>query len=323
MADTIPKVEISHRDVIVIGASAGGLEPLQLVLADLPIDLPAAVFVVLHLGATSYLAEILGRTAALPVRQARTGETIAPGHIYVAVPDQHLLLHANHLLLRRGPRENLSRPAVDPLFRSAAASFGPRVTGVVLSGALNDGTAGIRAIKQCGGVAVVQDPSDAAFPDMPVNALRYARIDHVVPASAIGELLGRLAREPPGPAHPVPFEIRLETAIAAQEVKGMAAEDELGRPSRFTCPECHGALWEIDDGSLLAIDAMSATPSRLKPCWRFKARKQRNCCGACCGPIRSERRSPGGWPNRNVLRTALSWQWNCRQGHAATMKTRR
>jgi len=163
----------------------------------------------------------------------------------------HLLVHEGHLLLRRGPRENLARPAVDALFRSAAATYGARVIGVILSGALNDGSAGARAIKQCGGLAIVQHPADAAYPDMPLNAMRHADIDHAVPAAGMGALLTRLVREPAGPTPPIPFNIRLEAAIAAQEAAGMAVDDQLGTLARFTCPECHGALWEMDDGSLL------------------------------------------------------------------------
>ena len=239
------------HDIIVIGASAGGLQPLEALLAGLPRDLPAAVLVVLHLGATSHLAEILGRLSALPVWSATNGAKIEPGSVVVATPGCHLLVHHDHILLRRGPRENLLRPAIDPLFRSVACTFGPRVIGLILSGALNDGSAGLRAIKRCGGIAVVQDPRDAAVQGMPLSALRHAEVDHVAVASELGPLLARLVHTPPGPACPVPLQIRIETAIAAQELAGMEANDELGKPSRFTCPECHGALWEVDDGSLL------------------------------------------------------------------------
>jgi two-component system chemotaxis response regulator CheB len=251
MADIGAAPAVRHRDVIVIGASAGGLQPLQQLLSDLPSDLQAAVFVVLHIGTTSHFAGILTRTTALPVLQAASGQPIVLGQVYVAVPGVHLLLHDNHILLRRGPRENLSRPAIDPLFRSAACTFGSRVIGVVLSGALNDGTAGLLAIKRCGGLTMVQDLHDASVPDMPRNALRYVEIDHVVPARRMGSLLTRLSREPAGETPPIPPEIRFETMIAAQELAGMTAEDALGRVSRFTCPECHGTLWEINDGRLL------------------------------------------------------------------------
>lgn len=239
------------RDIVVIGASAGGLQALEQLLADLPGDLTASIFIVLHIGAASHLSEILDRMTALPVLQARSGDEIKAGQVYVAVPGVHLLLHDHHLLLRRGPRENLARPAIDPLFRSAACTFGTRVIGIVLSGSLNDGTAGLRAIKRCGGLAVVQDPRDAAFPDMPLSALQHVEVDHTASARALGALLTRLTRETAGETPPIPLDIRLETAIAAQELSGMEAENQLGKLSRFTCPECHGMLWEIDEGSLL------------------------------------------------------------------------
>lgn len=242
---------LGNHHVVVIGASAGGLQPLQTILHGLPPDLPASVFIVLHVGATSHLAAILGQASALPVSAAVQGEVIRPGHVYVAVPGLHLLIHNSHLLLRRGPRENFSRPAIDPLFRSAACTFGGAVIGVVLSGALNDGAAGLRAIKRCGGIAVVQDPVEAMVPSMPTSAQRYASIDHVATSTDMAGLLTRLVHKPAAPTPDIPADIRLETAIAAQELAGMKAEDALGKPSRFTCPECHGTLWEIEDGNLL------------------------------------------------------------------------
>lgn len=239
------------RDIVVIGGSAGGLEALQYVLGGLPPHFPAAVFVTLHIGPVSYLPQILGRACALPVLPARSGDPIDRGKVYVAVPDVHVLLHAEHVLLRRGPRENLTRPAIDPLFRSAAASLRGRVIGVLLSGSLSDGTAGLRAIKRCGGLAVVQEPDDAIVPLMPESALRHVDVDYVRPAVDIAGLLDRLVREPAGPDVDVPTDIRLEAAIAAQELADMKVDDMIGTPSRLTCPECGGALWEIEDGSLL------------------------------------------------------------------------
>ncbi len=242
-----------NRDIIVIGASAGGVDALRELVRGLPPDLPAAVFVVLHIGrAKSVLATILGREGPLPVAPARSGERIERGRIYVAVPDRHLLLHDDHILLRRGPHENMSRPAIDPLFRSAACSFGGRVIGVVLSGALNDGTAGLRAIKRCGGLAVVQDPADAAISDMPLSALRYVEVDHRLPARAMGQALARLAALPAGPTPEIPVDICLEAAITAQELMDMTArEQQMGRPAPFSCPECGGGLWELADGNML------------------------------------------------------------------------
>lgn len=240
-----------NRDMIVIGASAGGLQYLQLLVSDLSADLPAAVLIVQHIGTRSYLAEILARNSRLKVEPAVSGTSIEHGRVYVAVPGMHLLVHDGHLLLRRGPRENLTRPAIDPLFRSAACSYGARVIGVVLSGALNDGTAGLRAIKRCGGVTIVQDPDEAPFPDMPASALLHVEIDHRCPVGKMAGLLARLTAEPAGETPDIPPEIKLETAIAAMELSGMKAEDQLGRPSTFTCPECHGTLWEIADGDLI------------------------------------------------------------------------
>lgn len=239
------------HDIVVVGGSAGGVEALIALMRGLPPDLPATVLVVLHVGATSHLAEILNAAGPLPVAQAESGQLIEQGAVYVAGPDAHLLLHKDHLLLRRGPRENMSRPAIDPLFRSAAASFGGRVIGVILSGLLNDGAAGLRAIKRCGGLAVVQDPRDASFADMPRSALCYVDVDHVATSARMAGLLARLVNERAGPTPDIPLDIRLETAIAAQELTDMAVEEKLSSLSPFTCPECNGSLWEIEDGGLL------------------------------------------------------------------------
>jgi len=250
MVDASPNLA-SHHDIIVVGGSAGGLPVLQRMFADLPPRLPASILVVIHMGATSQLAPILNRCGPLPVVNAESGMELERGRAYVAVPNHHLLVHNGHLLLRKGPRENLCRPAVDSLFRSAAASFGGRVIGVVLSGSLNDGTAGLRAIKRCGGLAVVQDPGDALVGDMPRSALRYVDVDHVASSGELGKLLNRLAREPAGETPEIPLDIRLEAAIAAEERVGMSTEDKLGELAPFTCPECKGTLWELADGEML------------------------------------------------------------------------
>lgn len=239
------------HDVVAIGGSAGGFEALRSLIAALPGDLPAALLVVMHMGASSHLAQILDRAGGLPVHSAQTGEKLVRGQVYVAAPDHHLLVHDSHVMLRRGPRENLARPAIDPLFRSAACTFGSRVIGIILSGALNDGSAGLRAIKRCGGIAIVQDPAEAAVPDMPRNASLYVEVDHCVRMAEMAPLLERLVREPAGPAPEIPTSIRLEAAIAAQELTGMAVNDRLGEPTRFTCPECHGTLWQMEDDAVL------------------------------------------------------------------------
>src|SRR5262249_41144663 len=212
-------VSMSNRDIIVIGGSAGATAPLKQILGRLPADLPAAVFIVLHIPAhgIGILSSVASAVARLPVRQAESGMIIENGHIYLAAPDHHLLIHEGHMILRRGPRENMVRPAIDPLFRSAALRYGPRVIGVVLSGVLSDGAAGLNAIKQCGGVALVQDPSDAIAGEMPQRALYATRVDICVPGARIGDVLSELVRETPGAAQPVPPEIRLEVEIAAGE----------------------------------------------------------------------------------------------------------
>ena len=185
------------HDIVVIGFSAGGIEPLLQVVADLPSDLPAALFVVHHFPAHSIsaLPSILSRTAGLPVRTAQDREPVVPGHIYIGRPDRHLLIMRGHIRLTRGPREHGNRPALDPLFRSAARSYGPRVIGVILSGTLHDGTVGLHAIKAAGGLSVVQDPEQAAYAGMPRSAIEHVHVDHVAPAGEMGALLTRLTRE--------------------------------------------------------------------------------------------------------------------------------
>jgi two-component system chemotaxis response regulator CheB len=237
--------------IIVIGASAGGVDALKTLAASLPRGFPAPVFIVLHVGEVSYMPEILARAATLPVVRPISGERIAASSIYVAPPDRHMLLHDDHILLRRGPRENLARPAIDPLFRSAACSFGARTIGVILTGSLSDGASGLHAVKRCGGIAIVQEPDDALVPDMPRNALRVVDADHRVALSELGSLLSRLVAEPAREMVVAPDDICLEAAIAAQERIGMDSTSKLGRLSPFTCPECQGPLWEIEDGKLL------------------------------------------------------------------------
>jgi two-component system, chemotaxis family, protein-glutamate methylesterase/glutaminase len=240
------------HDIVVVGASAGGVEALVSLAGSLPADLPVAVFVVLHVPSTgsSALPDILGRHGPLPAGHVKNGQPIEPGRIYVAPPDHHLLLRAGHLHLSRGPRENGHRPAVDPLFRSAAREYATRVVGVILSGALDDGTAGLVAVKSRGGVAVVQDPGDALYPGMPTSALEHAEVDHVVPAAAMGALLARLASEPAAePPGPTPTDMKVEVDVEGFSLEAMEGEHP-GQPSGFSCPDCNGVLWAIEDGGL-------------------------------------------------------------------------
>jgi len=242
-----------NRDVIVIGGSAGSLRPLQILMGALPTDLPAAVLVALHQHRDSpgRLGEILDAAGPLPAAMAEEGQPLEHGRIYVAPPDRHLLVGTGQVHVRRGPRENSSRPAIDPLFRSAAAECSTRVIGVVLSGMLDDGAAGLWAIKQCGGVTVVQDPLDAAYPEMPRSALDHVEVDHVVPAGKIAPALVRLSRAPRSPPVEVPEQIRLEALIAGEELFVMPDQQRLGSLTSLTCPECDGSLQEIREGTLV------------------------------------------------------------------------
>ena len=249
------------HDLIVIGASAGGVEALAALVAGLPTELPAAVCVVLHLRpyGESHLAGVLARCGPLPAVEAEHGARLEPGVIHVAVPDQHLLVARDDgggvLRLTRGPRENRNRPAVDPLFRSAALAFGPRVIGVVLSGALDDGTAGLWSIRDRGGLAVVQEPGDALVPSMPRNAIEEVGADHVAPARELGPLLGRLALErarvPSAPPDEGDETLQREVAMAVVDEVTHQRAERYGVPSRFACPDCHGVLWDVSgDGPL-------------------------------------------------------------------------
>jgi two-component system chemotaxis response regulator CheB len=205
------------RDVVVVGASAGGVEALVDLAASLPADLPAAVLVVLHVPptGTSALPHILNRHGPLRAGHASDGEPIARGRIYVAPPDRHLLVRPGQVHLTLGPPENGHRPAIDPLFRSAARSYGSRVIGVVLSGTLDDGTAGMLAIKARGGLGVVQGPADARYPGMPGSAATHAKIDHVLAAASMGQLLARLTNGSAGAPGRPPDETTTEVQTEA------------------------------------------------------------------------------------------------------------
>ncbi|MFZ5715111.1 MAG: chemotaxis protein CheB [Bradyrhizobium sp.] len=240
---------MSNRDIIVIGGSAGATAPLKQILGRLPADLPAAVFVVLHIPAQGIgiLSTVASRAGPLPVRQAQNGMKIAPGRIYLAAPDHHLLLSGDHIFLGRGPRENMVRPAIDALFRSAALYHGPRVIGVLLSGLLSDGAAGLNAIKRCGGMAVVQDPADAISEEMPRCAMEATTVDLCVPGATMGDVLSELVREPAGAALAIPPEIRLEVEIAAGERIGSDNLVAVADPVGLTCPACGGVLSKVKD----------------------------------------------------------------------------
>jgi two-component system, chemotaxis family, protein-glutamate methylesterase/glutaminase len=219
----------------------------------LPRDLPASVLVTIHLPrhGPSSLDDILSRAGPLPAAFATDNDILRKGRIYIAPPDRHLIVDDDRLSLGEGPRENNTRPAIDPMLRSAAACCGPRAIGVVLTGTLGDGASGLWAVGQCGGMTVVQDPKDAEFAEMPMTALNRARPDHVVGLADMPALLGSLAQQPAGEARPVPRSIRYEVEIARGGPGSMSEMDGIGRRSVLACPDCGGVMWEIDEDELV------------------------------------------------------------------------
>ena len=249
---------MAKRDIIVIGASAGGVEALLSFVKSLPPDFNASIFIVLHLApfSNSNLPLILSRAGNVPAVRATNDEKIERGKIYIAPPNYHLILKkGNRMAVTKGPKENRFRPSVDALFRSAALVYGPRTIGVVMSGLLDDGTSGMWAIKQHGGGTVVQDPNEAIFPDMPQNVLQYVAVDHILPAGSIGGLLTKLISEkapkrPDRTREEMKF-LEMEVVIATRDNAFEIGILEMGNLTTFSCPECKGALVSIDEGQML------------------------------------------------------------------------
>ena len=248
---------MEHRDIVVIGASAGGLAAVSKILQAMPRNADAAILVVLHTSnhAQSFLPQIFERAGALPVCHPSDGQAIERGRVYVAPPGFHMIVENGFVRVVQGPRENLNRPAIDPLFRSAAAAYGPRVIGVILTGMMDDGTAGLMVVTASGGKAIVQDPESALFPGMPRSAL-----DHVPEAQAahledIPALLLQLIQSPLSAATKRPSDAPLaaakETRIAELDMSEISSEERLGQPSPFACPDCGGVLWEIEQNGFL------------------------------------------------------------------------
>jgi len=235
------------KQLVVIGASAGGVSALSALVARLPPEFPAPLLIVLHIGAhRSILAEILDRSGPIRVEQARQGQRIEAGRIYVAAPDRHLLVIDDTLHLSLAAKQHHTRPAIDPLFVSAALARDTHAIGVVLTGRLDDGTAGLQAIKMCGGTAVVQDPADAEVPDMPGSALRHVDVDHCVPLVEMADLLTSLASRPvDGTQRPPPALLVHEQALFLAKGDPVEHLALLGKPSSYVCPDCHGGLWEV------------------------------------------------------------------------------
>jgi two-component system chemotaxis response regulator CheB len=240
---------LATRDIIVIGASTGGIDALSSLVRELPANLPASVFVVMHVGGGSALGSILDRCGPLRVVEARDGEKIKRGCVYVAPSNRHLMVNNGQLALSHGPRENRHRPAVDPLFRSAARTYRQRVIGVILTGALDDGSAGLFAVKNRGGIAIVQDPLDAVEAGMPRSALRSVEVDYCVPLAEIPPLLVRLSRSKVHLSHKGENEKRSKRNMSRSKKPGFR-DDSVS----FVCPECNGPLYETREGTLIKFN---------------------------------------------------------------------
>jgi two-component system chemotaxis response regulator CheB len=240
------------KRVVVVGASGGGIDALRTLVSGLPADFPAPICIVLHSSpeAPGVLGDILTRSGPLEATNAINGERLKPGHIYVAPPDCHLVVEPGKVRVTKGPRENRFRPAIDPLFRSAAQVYGPGAIGVVLTGSLDDGTAGLWALKQLGGTAIVQDPADAMFASMPQSAIAHVAVDHVLRLAAIAPLLVELTSVPAAAEiAPIPERMKVEVKIAMEHNPIDAGLERMGEPSRFAYPECHGVLLQLTEGS--------------------------------------------------------------------------
>ncbi|HEY3700057.1 MAG TPA: chemotaxis protein CheB [Spongiibacteraceae bacterium] len=237
-----------NHDIIVIAASAGGVETLRRLVELLPKNLSASVFITLHVSrmGTSVMPSILSRAGAMPACHPIEGAAIQRGMIYVAPPDHHLLLRAQSIHLSHGPKENGTRPAADPMFRSAARMFGGRVIGVVLSGMLDDGSAGLEAIKARSGITIAQDPATALFPDMPKNAIARGVVDHIAPIDELAPLLVQLVQTPSANAEPMSRTLEVETNMADLDLSILERDAQRGNPTDFTCPDCGGVLRRLD-----------------------------------------------------------------------------
>lgn len=242
--------------VVAIGASAGGVEAVARLVAALPARFPAAVLVTVHVSAStpSVLPAILARAGRLPAAAAANGESVVPGRIYVAPPDRHLVVRGGRVWSDRGPREHHSRPAVDPMFRSVAAECGERAIGVVLTGALDDGTAGLIAIKRAGGVAVVQDPDTALHRGMPASAAAHVDVDALLPLEGIAPYLVSVVGSRPHPDgrhEGATMEHESDAEQVAHPPAPHPHPPAGAIPSAFSCPDCGGVLWEVDDSGFV------------------------------------------------------------------------
>ncbi len=253
LPNVTPK-EIASSIIVVIGTSAGGMEALKRLVAQLPGAFPAPIFIVNHMGADTTgeaLVKALNDSGKLTCVHGRDQQVFQSGTIYLAPSDQHMLVMEDRIMITKGARENRSRPAIDPLFRSAAVAYGNRVVGIVLTGFLDDGTSGMLAIKRCGGVAVVQDPVDAAYPDMPRSVIANVGADYCLPIAEMGALLSDLVTRELPDRKPAPDDIVIEAKIAQRVLSDLPSVEALGDQVPFNCPDCGGVLWEVAEAGLL------------------------------------------------------------------------
>lgn len=243
---------MANRNIVAIGASAGGVEALRFLASRMTPDFGAAVFVTLHLSRLyrSELDGILTWAGPLPAAFAKDGELVKEGRIYLAPPDRHLIVEGHNLKLGFGPEENHSRPAIDPMFRSTAICCGFRSIGLILTGALGDGASGLQTLGTHGGITVVQNPTDATVPDMPLSAMNRMEPDYVVPLSEMPALLARLTLQPAGEPVEASPTVKYEVEVARTGRGSIEAIDRIGRRSVLACPDCGGVMWELQDGDL-------------------------------------------------------------------------
>lgn len=248
---------MANRNIIVAGASAGGVTALVNLVKSLPANFNGSIFVVVHISSfsPSYLPDILSNAGSLEAIHPKNGEKIKPKMIYIAPPDHHMLVERGHIIVAKGPKENRFRPSIDALFRSAAYVYGSQVIGIVLSGLLDDGTSGLWSVKRLGGKCIIQLPEDAEFPSMPENVLKYVEVDYSVPVSQMGDILEKLIQEridtKPNVSDKELKLLEMEVAIATKDGAFEKGILDMGILTPFTCPECHGALVQLIEGKII------------------------------------------------------------------------
>jgi two-component system chemotaxis response regulator CheB len=251
ISDNIHKID----QIVVVGTSAGGLNALTRLITQLPEDFPAPVLIVMHISADAFgdvLLNALNQHGKLKCKHATNNKQVKPGYAYLAPSDHHLMINEDgKMMVSKGAQENRSRPGIDPLFRSAAVAFGNRAIGIILTGYLDDGTAGLIAIQQCGGICIIQDPEDADYPDMPNNALNQVKADYCVPIAEMGGILSKVMLRKIGRRKPVPNDIQREAEIARRVLSDLDAVNSLGEQVPFNCPGCGGVLWKMNKGAAL------------------------------------------------------------------------